>query len=234
MWTKLALLFVTAASVHVSLSPPQPAAPPKTLAGPRTFFEYIVRYITLCTKSLTWLFVTIDALATLALYAQPEVAPPMCPRSPASPTTLTYVSPLLIAGTLSAFAGGALRAWCYRTLGRLFTFEISIMEKHALVTSGPYAIVRHPSYSGIYLTLGGATAALAAPSSWAQACGVLRAPTTLTDIFAWTFAAAWCVKCGYAMYSTLRRGPIEDEQLHKQFGSEYAKATPYRMIPFVL
>ena len=50
MWTKLALLFVTAASVHVSLSPPQPAAPPKTLAGPRTFFERIVRYITLCTK----------------------------------------------------------------------------------------------------------------------------------------------------------------------------------------
>ena len=107
------------------------------------------------------------------------------------------------------------------------------------------------------MTLGGATAVLAAQGSWAQACGVLRTPTTLVDIFAWVFAAAWCVKCGYAMYSTLRRGPIEDEQLRKQFGSvweaslrsvyvafeqplitctiqEYAKATPYRMIPFVL
>ena len=74
------------------------------------------------------------------------------------------------------------------------------------------------SYSGIYLTLGGATAALAAQGSWAQACGVLRTPTTVSDLFAWAFAAAWCVKCGYAMYSTLRRGPVEDEQLRKQFG----------------
>ena len=102
-------------------------------------------------QSLTWLFVVLDALATLGQSTQPEVPPPMCPRSPATPTALTYVSPMLIAGALSAFAGGALRAWCYQTLGRLFTFEISIMDKHSLVTSGPYAFVRHPRQVSIAL-----------------------------------------------------------------------------------
>ena len=72
MWTKLALLFVTAASVHVSLSPPQPAAPPKTLAGPRTFFERIVRYITLCTK-VSERYRCLKRIDILTAHAEPDL-----------------------------------------------------------------------------------------------------------------------------------------------------------------
>ena len=50
-----------------------------------------------------------------------------------------------------ASVGGLIRYKCYRTLGSMFTFEMSIRKDHILVTSGPYAIVRHPSYTGIIL-----------------------------------------------------------------------------------
>lgn len=36
----------------------------------------------------------------------------------------------------------------YHSLGQLFTFELSIQDKHKLVTSGPYNIVRHPRSVG--------------------------------------------------------------------------------------
>ncbi|KAI0031873.1 hypothetical protein K488DRAFT_51107, partial [Vararia minispora EC-137] len=124
----------------------------------------------------------------------------------------------------------ALRAWCYRALGRLFTFEIAILPAHALVTSGPYALVRHPSYTGIHLTLAGATLALAAPEVWPRACGTLALqPGRIA-------AALWCAKCAYAMMSTARRGPHEDAELRRRFGvvwEEYALAVPYRMLPYV-
>ena len=36
-------------------------------------------------------------------------------------------------------------------MGRLFTVERSIRKDHLRVTSGPYAIVRHPSYTGLLI-----------------------------------------------------------------------------------
>lgn len=49
--------------------------------------------------------------------------------------------------------GGLIRYKCYRVLGSMFTFEMSIREGHVLVTSGPYAIVRHPAYIGAILVV---------------------------------------------------------------------------------
>ena len=49
--------------------------------------------------------------------------------------------------------GGLIRYKCYRALGSMFTFEMSIREGHVLVTSGPYAIVRHPAYTGAILVV---------------------------------------------------------------------------------
>jgi len=40
---------------------------------------------------------------------------------------------------------------CYRTLGRHFTFQLSIKRNHTLVKDGPYAVVRHPGYTGYLL-----------------------------------------------------------------------------------
>ncbi|THH04358.1 hypothetical protein EW146_g10201 [Bondarzewia mesenterica] len=141
-WLKLSLLLVAASAVHFSLSPPQPPVPPKRQTP--NLFNRVVRHITLVTKSLTWMLVTIDALTTLSSSYPPlSNAVHLCGRSsPSSLATLRTPSSLFILGAASALAGALLRKWCYDTLGRLFTFEISIMPGHELVTSGPYAWVR--------------------------------------------------------------------------------------------
>jgi len=42
----------------------------------------------------------------------------------------------------------ALRTWAILTLGRLFKFVVVIQEGHQVVASGPYRLLRHPSYTG--------------------------------------------------------------------------------------
>ena len=49
-------------------------------------------------------------------------------------------------------AVGFLFAWWARIyLGRLWSGSITRKEGHKVVDTGPYAIVRHPIYTGIYI-----------------------------------------------------------------------------------
>jgi protein-S-isoprenylcysteine O-methyltransferase Ste14 len=54
-----------------------------------------------------------------------------------------------IAGALLALTGAAFAAWARSKLGRLFSPQLGVQEQHRLITSGPYAVVRHPIYLGI-------------------------------------------------------------------------------------
>jgi protein-S-isoprenylcysteine O-methyltransferase len=51
----------------------------------------------------------------------------------------------------AAACGIALRAWSVRTLDRHFTWHVTIVDGHRLVTTGPYERFRHPSYVGALL-----------------------------------------------------------------------------------
>jgi protein-S-isoprenylcysteine O-methyltransferase Ste14 len=53
------------------------------------------------------------------------------------------------------WAGLALRSWCFRTLGEYFTLRVMTSETQTVVDSGPYAVLRHPSYAALLLILGG-------------------------------------------------------------------------------
>jgi protein-S-isoprenylcysteine O-methyltransferase Ste14 len=57
--------------------------------------------------------------------------------------------PLALAGALLALTGALLAAWTKRTLGGLFSPHLGVQEQHRLITTGPFAIVRHPMYLGI-------------------------------------------------------------------------------------
>lgn len=51
-------------------------------------------------------------------------------------------------GSIVIVAGIAFRVWAIRTLGKHFTPTVQLKQDHELITSGPYSIVRHPSYLG--------------------------------------------------------------------------------------
>ncbi|KZT01297.1 ICMT-domain-containing protein, partial [Laetiporus sulphureus 93-53] len=244
---KIALLLTAGVSVHLSLSPPNPPAPPKHCIPQRSFFERCM---------MVWLETVLDALATSSVAFPSLPHAPLsshltCPSSSAA-QTLIAPSLLLVVGMLFTLFGAILRLICYKTLGPMFTFELAITPMHALVTHGPYAYVRHPSYTGVYMTLLGATAVALAPGTWLRECwlqigyGCCNAPFSETNTHRWTFGAGiffawfalafWILKVVYALRSTNRRLVTEDTELRHTFGlawESYADRVRWRLLPGV-
>jgi protein-S-isoprenylcysteine O-methyltransferase len=74
------------------------------------------------------------------------------------------------AGLILFLLGLALRWWSIITLGRFFTVDVQIERDHRLVDSGPFAVVRHPSYTGLLVAFLGFAFSLA---NWAAAVVLL-------------------------------------------------------------
>jgi len=62
-------------------------------------------------------------------------------------------------GGLITAAGLVFSAWARRQLGANWSQAVTIKEDHDLITRGPYALVRHPIYSGLLLALVGSAVA---------------------------------------------------------------------------
>lgn len=65
----------------------------------------------------------------------------LLPRSPA----LSWIGLALVA------AGLAFSVWARVHLGRLWSGTVTLKEGHTIVRSGPYAVTRHPIYTGLLL-----------------------------------------------------------------------------------
>ena len=76
-------------------------------------------------------------------------------RSDLSPPPL---SAWVVVGALSVVAGAILRIRAIATLGRFFTAVVQVQAGQRVIREGPYAWVRHPSYSGVLLVLLGEAA----------------------------------------------------------------------------
>jgi protein-S-isoprenylcysteine O-methyltransferase Ste14 len=85
-------------------------------------------------------------------------------RGPAWPDSARWW--LKGAAALLVFAGLVVAVSAARALGRGFTTFPAPAERGALVLTGPYAVVRHPVYSGAILFLAGIALAL---SPWVLA-----------------------------------------------------------------
>ena len=48
--------------------------------------------------------------------------------------------------------GLVVRSWAVATLGRFFTWNVEVQEGQGVIRQGPYRFVRHPSYTGAFLT----------------------------------------------------------------------------------
>lgn len=60
-------------------------------------------------------------------------------------------------------AGTAYRNWAVHVLGRFFTVTVGVEAGHRVVDSGPYRLIRHPSYTGMLAFFAGFGVAL---DSW--------------------------------------------------------------------
>ena len=166
-------------------------------------------------------------LLALSLPQTLRILSGVCAGSSHSLPDLSTISPLFMLGVGMMYTSGTLRLWCYKTLGSLFTFEVTIRPNHKLITSGPYAIVRHPSYTAILIMFIGVSLAVFCPGSYVSECGIMSTP-------AGGILAAWVVILVYIILAVWGRGKIEDEGLKKEFGEtwdSYSSSVPFRFIP---
>ena len=112
-------------------------------------------------------------------------------------------------GLALTIAGLAFAIWARFYLGRNWSARVTIKKDHELVRTGPYAIVRHPIYSGFIFALAGTVLGF----------GEIRALLGFV----------------VAIVGIVLKSRLEEEFMSEQFGEEYSR---YRqnvksLIPFV-
>jgi len=233
---KIPLILSSAAAMQVSLTPPNPSSINEVVhntSNERTLL-WLIKYGLPYAKGLYWgiSFAEIAIIASRA--AGPITLPSIIQHTVGSllgriqDTPITF--PFLF-GTALAVSGALVRWWCFRALGRFFTFELSVRKGHQLITSGPYAVIRHPSYTGITVQFIGVLILYGSRTSWLRDSGVLETIPGLK-----IFALAWLVERGIATSSLLLRISEEEEVIKSHFGDEWkrwAKEVRYRLIPGV-
>jgi protein-S-isoprenylcysteine O-methyltransferase Ste14 len=95
---------------------------------------------------------------------------------------LRMPAPLRTAGVVVMWLGLALRVWAIAALGSSFRTTVAVEPGQAVVASGPYRWIRHPSYAGLLLIVAGLGAAL---GNWLSlvACVVLPLPAIVWRIY---------------------------------------------------
>ena len=63
--------------------------------------------------------------------------------------------PIFAVGLSTLIVGSLLRRYCFRTLGQYFTGDVRARADQPVIRTGPYRLVRHPSYTaGIMMFVG--------------------------------------------------------------------------------
>ncbi|KAI0646287.1 ICMT-domain-containing protein [Trametes meyenii] len=140
------------------------------------------------------------------------------------------ILPRYLFGAVIALIGGAVRVWSYRTLGRFFTWQLAVKSDHKLVTEGPYAFVRHPSYTSWVMVLIGNFIMFTSAGSYFTEAGLWG--STLGKLYLLA-AFGYSGSVGVQIVSRVNK---EDAVLREKFGAEWeawAKQARYQLIPFV-
>ncbi|KAF8653393.1 hypothetical protein AX16_003965 [Volvariella volvacea WC 439] len=124
------------------------------------------------------------------------------------------LSPTFFFGSALVSAGWFIHQQCYKTMREHFTFHITQLKKHKLITFGPYSIVRHPSYLGMLMLAIGTITTLHSPGFWFRDAGAIGLPAVTILIQLWS---VWFATLVFILQF---RMPVEDELLKKKFGEE--------------
>jgi len=230
---KVPLLIANTYAIHAALTPPNTAPSKKEVerfgkAEPwlsRLVISDGIRILNIVLNDIAYLG---EAAVILAL---------RFPENALSKHILTYLpsygelrlSRSFLFGTALLLGGAALRVMCFRQLGKDFTFELTVREDHKLVTGGPYAYVRHPSYLGVVaMSIGTGLGEMGSGSWWKECCGLWTTPGG--RLFGWP----WCLMRVWAVGVVLFRAVREDQAMKDTFGKQWvnwAVQTPYKMLP---
>jgi protein-S-isoprenylcysteine O-methyltransferase Ste14 len=140
-----------------------------------------------------------------------------------------HISHTAAVGLISILLGAWIRLMTYRHLGRFFRFDASIQNDHELIVSGPYSIVRHPSYTGMILMLGGLFAWYLSKGSWIMESGLWN--TILGRLLVVIYFSIFNILVGSLLLARMSK---EDTALRNQFGmkwEDWAKRVPYSIFP---
>jgi len=156
----------------------------------------------------------LDAKSEYGIYAAVAVTVAagvwLAVRSPEWATWSGLAVPAFLAGVVVMVGGVALRWYSVRVLGAAFSRSVTVTDEQGVVDTGPYAVVRHPTYTGSLATLVGAGVAF---GTW---------PALVVAVVA-----------GGAAYGYRIR--VEEAALRRELDGydEYIERVPYRLVPGV-
>ena len=96
--------------------------------------------------------------------------------------------------------GLGLRVWAVLTLGRFFTWFITVYDDHQVIRSGPFRFIRHPAYGGALLLF----------------------VSTLVFLHAWVGAVLSLV---FQLFAYVRRIRYEEAMMIDKLGEQYRAYT---------
>jgi len=156
----------------------------------------------------------------------PFAATLICPASPIPSSTSIHLTPAFVLGVIAVVLGAYIRVDCFKALGHLFTFDLTIHPEHRLVTTRFYAYVRHPAYTGSLLLVFGLAFSHLTRGSWMTECGLLRNEGASLVVWAVWWVWTFCVG--------ISRADAEDKEMQKLFKEKwerYAAAVPWWFFP---
>jgi protein-S-isoprenylcysteine O-methyltransferase Ste14 len=150
------------------------------------------------------LHLSVGAAALVLLFNSHAGIGPLASRFVPDSAAIAYT------GLALTVAGIGFAIWARAFLGRNWSAKVTIKQDHQLMLSGPYAVVRHPIYSGFLLALLGSALAL----------GEVRGLLAVALAF-----VTWWFK-----------SRLEENFMQQRFGGEYAayKRRVKALIPFVI
>lgn len=139
----------------------------------------------------------------------------ICPNLPLiSPSLFTWAPFTIVCQSVIIFSA-SLRLVCFRNLGADFNFQLTKPGK--LRTTGLYAWVQHPSYTGSTLLLLGNIAFLFRVDG-VQGCWL---PSILWGVASWVNWGSWGVFVVAVIVGTRKRVLVEEGMLRETFGKEW-------------
>jgi len=232
---KIPIILSTLVATYEALTSPNPPPRPHEVVKYATVSDFSAKFLNMAPmvfKSAYWM-AGLGEISLIIASRFPEH--PLAQKllsaipNPSGASSITVTTPYLI-GAACMISAGLLRHWAYRTLGRMFTYHLAIVDEHRLVTEGPYSVTRHPGYGGSVLLLVGTIFTCFAPGGFVGECRILDSLIGRSLVYGGLFLMA-------APYNKVfERMNGEDDILRMRFGAEWeewAGRVPYKLIPWV-